>query len=54
MLEERRNGRSGGSAELQQTRAKLNETRDKFKELVVCALEFSSNVFKFYADVDGL
>jgi uncharacterized coiled-coil DUF342 family protein len=34
MLEDRRNGRSGGSAELQQARAKLNETREKFKELV--------------------
>jgi hypothetical protein len=38
MLEDRRNGRSGGSAELQQARAKLNETREKFKELVVSVI----------------
>lgn len=35
ILEDRRSGKSAGSAEMQKIRGHLNETRDKFKELVV-------------------
>lgn len=36
LLEDRRQGKDGGSAAAREIRAKLNDTREKFKELVVC------------------
>jgi len=35
IFEDRRNGREAGTVEMQGARAKLNETREKFKEIVV-------------------
>lgn len=35
ILEDRRQGKDGGSAAAREIRAKLNDTREKFKELVV-------------------